>query len=165
MMNTYLFHTRGFIHSIYNHVLNRVVWNNLQPLAVQSSNFKRPVKLNLQQNHILLLRDKLEENRELTFNEWSELRHEILSSDRQINKVNIDASILGQCLPNGQLQVAKSYIRYLKTELGQQPNIATIGRLLRLYYLAYANGKLVNNEHQEILEMYGKSDVILTFFY
>lgn len=115
-------------------------------------NFKRAIKLNLQTNHVGLLRAKLDENRPLSIAEWQSLRSEILTSDRQFNEVNIDATVLGFCIPLGQLTVAKSYIAFLK-EIGIEPNVATTGRLLRLYGISAANGVIDDQDRQDIINM------------
>lgn len=114
--------------------------------------FKRATKLSLQTNHVGLLRAKLEENRPLTVTEWREVRTEILATDRQFNEVNIDATILGHCLPLGQLAVAKSYIAFLK-EIDVEPNVATLGRLLRLYSISASKGAIDNQDRQDIINM------------
>lgn len=114
-------------------------------------NFKRETKLNLQTNHVGLLRTKLDENRPLSVTEWQVLRSEVLH-DRQFSEVNIDATILGHCIPLGQLSVAKSYIAFLK-EIGVEPNVATLGRLLRLYSISAANGIIDDQDRQDIINM------------
>lgn len=115
-------------------------------------NFKRAIKLNLHTNHVELLRTKLAENRPLSVPEWRSLRSEILANDRHFSEVNIDATILGHCMPLGQLSVAKSYVDFLK-EIGIEPNVATLGRLLRLYSISAANGAIDDQDRQEIIDM------------
>lgn len=115
-------------------------------------NFKRAIKINLQTNHVGLLRAKLDENRPLSVAEWRVLRSEILATDRQFSEVNIDATIIGHCIPLGQITVAKSYVAFLK-DIGVEPNIATLGRLLRLYSISAANGIIDDQDRQDIIKM------------
>lgn len=114
--------------------------------------FKRAIKINLQTNHVGLLRTKLDENRPLTVAEWRVLRSDILATDRQISEVNIDATIIGHCMPLGQLTVAKSYVAFLK-EIGVEPNLAVLGKLLRLYSISAGNGVIDDQDRKDILNM------------
>lgn len=132
----------------------------LLPLLLQqhrrsASQFKRTINLNLQPPQQNGLRTWLQENRPLTSTEWHRIRTDILTNDRQITEVNVDATILGQCIPDGQLLVAKSYVRYLQ-EIGVEPNVASLGRLLRLYHIAAAAGagsELNNEDQMDIIRM------------
>lgn len=132
--------TRTLVSTIYNTQFRSV------------GNFKPAIKLHLQTNHVGLLRAKLDENRPLSVDEWRSLRSEILASDRQFTEINIDATILGHCMPLGQLTVAKSYVAFLK-EIGVEPNVATLGRLLRLYSISASNGVIDDQDRQDIINM------------
>lgn len=101
----------------------------------------------------LLLQSKLAENRALSADEWRILRSDLLASDdRSITAVNIDATILGGCLPDGRLEVGKSYVRFLR-ESGDEPNLASMGRLLRLYHMAEGQGRLSVADRGDIVKM------------
>jgi hypothetical protein len=74
----------------------------------------------------------------LNCEQWRDLRSEILQADRTVNQVNIDAIIMGQL----ELEKAKSYVDFLKHD-GLEVNLATRGRILRLYYNEFEqNGSL-----------------------
>lgn len=99
------------------------------------------------------IQSKLSENRSLSADEWQTLRSEMLASgDRLITEVNIDATILGRCLPDGQLELGISYVRFLR-DTGREPNLASIGRLLRLYHKGEEEGKLTDADREDIVQM------------
>lgn len=96
-------------------------------------------------------RQLINENRPLSDVEWQTLRNDLFGSDRSITEVNIDATILGHCLPDGLLETGKSYVRFLRVA-GRQPNLATLGRLLRLYHNAQARGiRLSDRDCEDIV--------------
>lgn len=113
-----------------------------------ASQYKRTPNLNLQPPQKSCLQTWLQENRPLTSAEWHKIRTDILTNERQITEINIDATILGQCIPDGQLMVAKSYVHYLR-EIGVEPNVASLGRLLRLYHIAGGGGVRLDDEDQK----------------
>lgn len=115
--------------------------------------FKRPQTLSLGQNHsVTLLKSRVSNLDVITPGEWKQLRANILSeSNRYINEVNIDATILGVCVADGSLATGKSYVNYLQS-VNMKPKIGAVGKLLRLYY---TNGdKLDNVDRQYLLTLY-----------
>lgn len=105
------------------------------------------------QSNQLWLQSKLTENRALSADEWRALRSDLLASDdRSITAVNIDATILGGCLPDGRLEAGKSYVQFLR-ESGDEPNLASLGRLLRLYHMADVQGRLSDVDREDIVQM------------
>lgn len=110
-------------------------------------------------DHLDRIRARIDENRALSAAEWTELRNDLMlssasssSSASALNEVNIDASILGQCLPDGRLTVGKSYVRFLR-DSGREPNLATLGRLLRLYHMSATKNQLTADDRDDIVNM------------
>lgn len=98
------------------------------------------------------------ENRALSAAEWQTLRTDLLRTDRAVNEVNIDAMIMGCCLPDGLLDVGKSYVGFLR-DCGREPNLATLGRLLRLYHSARTRGDALSAaDCEDILQMWVKNE-------
>lgn len=127
-------------------LIRPVVRVSLQPHASSSiyrrSNNTIPVSSNHADD---ALKGRLAENLPLPASEWAELRSGLIAADFFINEVNVDATILGRCLPAGQLEVGKSYLKFLHDQ-GIEPNLATVGKLLRLYH---ASAKTLTAEDKE----------------
>lgn len=71
---------------------------------------------------------------------WDEIRQELFKNDRTVNKTNIDGIVLSKCFNGARLDIAESYIDYLKTnniELTDAFKLKTI----RLYYNWYRMNK------------------------
>lgn len=118
--------------------------------SASSSVHRRPKVVPVSTNHDSILKGRLTENRPLLTQEWSEIRSELIATDAFINEVNVDATILGRCLPAAQLEVGKSYLHFLR-DIGIEPNLATVGKLLRLYH---ASEKVLTDEDQaDIIKM------------
>lgn len=129
--------------------LVRPVCISLQPVALSSA-YKRNTAIPVSSNHDALLRSRLAENRPLASSEWAELRSGLIATDTFINEINVDATILGRCLTAAQLEVGKSYLDFLRDQQ-IKPNLATVGKLLRLYY---ANEKTLTDEDKaDIVQM------------
>lgn len=123
----------------------------------RASIYRRKQHLVIADDHFDRIRAKIDENRALSATEWTELRNELMatsasSSTSAINEVNIDANILGQCLPDGRLTAGKSYVRFLR-DTGREPNLATLGRLLRLYHMGATKNELSSDDREEIVRM------------
>lgn len=72
-----------------------------------------------------------------TVKDWTNVRKAILEHDLnrgQYSNHNIDAMILGHCVKTKQFDLGASYITFLNQEK-IKPNLATIGKYLRLIYL------------------------------
>lgn len=129
-------------------------------LAATVSNFKPSQELLIDPkngNDTNILSNFLQKNRSLTIDEWTEIRSNLLKTTRSgITDYNIDAIILGQCMPNGQINVAKSYMSFLRST-NRNANLATIGRYLKLFYLAGIKGEgnysITDADKKEIIDM------------
>ncbi|XP_055915742.1 mitochondrial ribonuclease P catalytic subunit-like [Eupeodes corollae] len=96
-----------------------------------------------------------EDETHLCPSEWKKLRDELVANVRNIHLQNIDALILGQCNDTKDLPIAKNYIQFLESE-GIQPNNASLGKLLKTYYLAGKDSKLSQSDELEIMKIYNK---------
>ncbi|XP_004525120.1 mitochondrial ribonuclease P protein 3 [Ceratitis capitata] len=127
----------------------------------KSSAFKRPQLSVPHTDHLQTLKtDLFQQRSELSPSEWKELRTSLISKYKHVSESNVDAMILGLCGCVEQLPLAKNYVHYLRG-CGLEPNLASIGRLLRIYNAFYhASGgndsALSTEEQQDILNVYGK---------
>lgn len=116
------------------------------------SNYKRPLSIYLEDEHTHLLQSEFNNNEVLTVDKWKSLRLKILQSNR-INDKTIDATIVGHCLRELKLTMAKSYMEFLNFEK-ININAACYGRLLKLYYGIGQERDLSIDECKEVIEMY-----------
>lgn len=65
--------------------------------------------------------------------EWESVRKELIASERFINPSNLDGIIIEKCVKDIRLDVAKSYVEFMKSK-SLQMNDASVGKLLRLFY-------------------------------
>lgn len=116
-----------------------------------NSTFKRPKPIpDSVVNDDTHVKSRLAENRPLSSKEWTEIRSGIIAKDSFINEVNVDATILARCLPAAQLEVGKSYVGFLRDQ-GIEPNLATVGKLLRLYHAS--EKALTEVDKEDIVKM------------
>lgn len=126
---------------------------NLNKLTKMNvSNFKRPQILYLEEQHTHLLQSEFMKNSVLTVDKWKDLRLKILESNR-INEKNIDATIIGHCLKELRLKMAKSYLEFLNVEKIEL-NSASIGRILRIYVGKAQERELNPEECKDIINLY-----------
>lgn len=123
-------------------------------IKVSVSNFKRSQELYIDANEGTLLTEHLKNDRPLSKIQWTQIRTNLLAATRAgITDYNIDAIIVGQCMPNSQVNVAKSYMEFLHST-GRCANLATIGRYLKLlYYAASHNYTITSADKQEIIDL------------
>lgn len=99
-----------------------------------------------------LIRQTLDQSDNLTTSECHELREKVLQCVPKRSAVNVDRTILANCLPN-QLHIGKSYIDYLRKS-DQELKAGTVENFLRLYYRASKHGtEITARDQQEIIEM------------
>lgn len=65
--------------------------------------------------------------------EWESVRNELIANERTVNLSNVDGIIIGFCSREYRLDIAKSYVNYMKLQ-SLNINDASIGKLLRLFY-------------------------------
>ncbi|XP_055854477.1 mitochondrial ribonuclease P catalytic subunit [Episyrphus balteatus] len=120
-------------------------------------NYKRTTISSLPRvNFVSEFKQKAHENStHLCPTEWKKLREQLLANSRNIHLQNVDAIILGQCNSTEDLPIAKSYIEFLESQ-SIQPNNATLGKLLKIYYLSGKTSKLTEKDEMEILKIYNK---------
>lgn len=134
-----------FSKSIFSVNLNKLI-------KVNVSNFKRPQSIYLEEEHTNLLQSEFIKNSVLSIDKWKNLRIKILESHR-INDKNVDATIIGHCLKELKLKMAKSYLEFLNFEKIEL-NSASIGRVLRIYYGKAQERELTLDECKDILNLY-----------
>lgn len=133
----------------------------INPLTRKSSTYKRSQLSVPHADHLLDMKKELFEQRtELSDSEWQELQNNLISKYKHITNSNVDAIILGLCGSIEQLPLAKNYVHYLH-KCGFEPNLATIGRLLRIYNTSYHkkggnDASLTPEEQQHIFDIYAK---------
>ncbi|XP_067634905.1 mitochondrial ribonuclease P catalytic subunit isoform X2 [Eurosta solidaginis] len=141
--------------------LSAALENAASSIKKKSSNYEQSQFATKHNDHLQALKVELNEQKNgLSVSEWEDLRKNLISTYKNINSVNVDAVILGLCGGPEVICLAKSYMHYLQSS-GMEANIATIGRLLRIYNIAYhAKGghetALNAEEQQDILKMYAK---------
>ncbi|XP_062557657.1 mitochondrial ribonuclease P catalytic subunit [Armigeres subalbatus] len=106
--------------------------------------------IRLPPSRITELKEKLNLSPVLSAAEWGNIRKGILD-ERRFNETNVDSTVLGMCVG---LESGKSYVKFLR-ENGVEMNLATVGKLLRLYRTEHSEGVELNEEHrQEIVKFY-----------
>lgn len=93
-----------------------------------------------------LIRETLEQNQQPTKTEWRELQHK-LATMKSSSSFNVDAMIVHSCSPN-ELSAAKSYIKLVKEDYGQEPSTGALRGLLNLYYQASQTGTEITVDDQ-----------------
>lgn len=123
----------------------KLVKHFIKPSNIRhSSKFQRTNNLNTLEHN--LIRETLDQSQP-TITEWRELRDKLQKLRKNYNALgSIDTIILSNCQPN-ELDVGKSYIKFL-TESGEQPNVTTLINLLKLYYKASKAGREITIDDQ-----------------
>ncbi|KAJ8929374.1 hypothetical protein NQ314_017955 [Rhamnusium bicolor] len=83
-----------------------------------------------------LILNTMENSQISSINDWINVRKAILEHEYnrgQYSKHNIDAMILGYCVNNKKYDLGSSYLDFLSQE-NIRPNLATLGRYLKLLY-------------------------------
>lgn len=68
--------------------------------------------------------------------DWGTLRKELITSERSITPTNVDGIVLENCNKENRLDVAKSYLKFLKSQ-SLTINDVSICKLLSLFYRHY----------------------------
>lgn len=86
---------------------------------------------------------------------WDNVRHELLTKERSVNAANLDGIIVGICSKGNRLDLARSYLDFMKSQ-SQVINDAAIGRMIRLYYRHYLFNnidKISSEDEEDILQL------------
>lgn len=81
--------------------------------------------------------------------EWESVRSELLASERSVNLNNLDGIIIGHCSKEYRLDIAKSYVDFMKKK-SLSINDASVGKLLRLFYHNHIHQKSLISEKDEM---------------
>lgn len=65
--------------------------------------------------------------------DWQSVRKELIESERFVNALNLDGIIIEKCNKDARLDVARSYINFLKSQ-SFVINDVSVSKLLRLFY-------------------------------
>lgn len=79
--------------------------------------------------------------------DWAVVRKDLLSN-KTVSQVNIDGLIVGSCFQKNRLDIAKSYMDYLKSE-SLEMNDAAVGKLLNLIWKYHTTKNLPLTEEYE----------------
>jgi hypothetical protein len=121
----------------------------VQNCQKQISQFKRSPMLKLGDRNTSLINKILQSSPQQIDGSWKDMRNQILEFDKTINQINIDAIIISHL----ELEKAKSYVQFLNNE-GVIVNLASLGRLLRLYYFAFdKNNSLPDEDLKDVSTM------------
>lgn len=66
--------------------------------------------------------------------DWENVRKELIASERSVSLNNVDGIIITLCSKECRLDIAKSYVNFMQRK-SVNMNDASIGKLLRLFYL------------------------------
>lgn len=82
---------------------------------------------------------------------WGEIRDKMLENAYSVNLTNVDSLIISKCFNGARLDIAKSYMDYLKSN-NLSISDAFIIKLIRLYYARYrTTGELSKKDSDELL--------------
>lgn len=87
--------------------------------------------------------------------DWQKIRKQVLEIGKPFTPVNMDYVIMSYCCLKNDLSLGKSYINFLqKNDIN--PNLATLGQYLRLYYAVnkFNSSNLNNDDENYILSLY-----------
>lgn len=118
--------------------------------------FKRILTVLPKVNPVSEFKQKVYQNQiHLCPTEWHKLREQLITNSKNIHINNVDAIILGQCNNTEDLPIAKHYISFLEQQ-SIQPNHATLGKLLKIYYTSGKANKLSEEDEKDIIQIYKK---------
>lgn len=123
----------------------------LKMSCVNFASYTRKSGFNLSDDHQSVLQNLAASG--YTIDSWKSLRQEIIESNRNVTKVNIDGVILNYYAGIGNIEAAKSYLRFLGESEG---NIALLIKVifLKIYHSAVLRGyTLSKDDEQHIKEI------------
>lgn len=83
---------------------------------------------------------------------WDSLKLDTLDKGRAITNINFDAKIMGLCITHKNLDAAKSFVSYIYDK-NEKPNVATLGKFMRLYHVCKSEERVSSKEEKVILNM------------
>lgn len=142
------------MNQIFRIIGRPLVYRNLTLQFSNLSKYSRQSTVYLSENQRNLLDEACNSNGS-TKEYWTNIKHHFIETNRYITQVNIDGLILNYLCGKGDVEAAKSYIRYLE-ESGQKLNPFIKGILLRIYYTAVTQQKfnLGKEDTARILDIY-----------
>lgn len=81
--------------------------------------------------------------------DWKEVRQKLVDGVSFINDKNVDAIALQFMLGEKNLEVARSYMKFLDNEV----NLATLGKYFKLFYVVRDGKKLDKTDEEHILSL------------
>lgn len=87
--------------------------------------------------------------------DWQKIRKQVLEIGKPFTPVNMDYVIMSYCNVNNDLSLGKSYLNFLQSN-NIDPNLATLGQYLKLYYGVnkFNTSNLNNDDEKCILSLY-----------
>lgn len=89
--------------------------------------------------------------------DWKTVREQMVKADGPLTESNVDLLTMEHCFNTSNYSLGKSYYTFLLKN-GLKPNLATIGKYLRLFY--YAQKDINFEDEDEILAMYNVTDIL-----
>lgn len=80
--------------------------------------------------------------------DWNNVRNELISSERFLKPANVNGIVVDFCLREIRLDIAKSYLDYLKSN-AMDINDGCISKILSVYYSHYSKIKLKPTQEDE----------------
>lgn len=100
-----------------------------------------------------LIAETLKDKSFKTVSDWHTVRNEIIQTNDHITENNVDFLMIDYCLSTHDFSLGKSYFEFLKQN-NLKPNLATVGKYLRLIYYAKKDSGISSDEEEEIQSMY-----------
>lgn len=91
--------------------------------------------------------------------DWSSVRSELIANEKFLKPANINGIVIDFCLREKRLDVAKSYLEYLRTN-SLEVNDGCISKILSIYYAFYAKAQLDPSPEDEA-EMISMSSALM----
>ena len=96
--------------------------------------------------------------------QWEGVRKQMMENDYTVNTTNVDALIISKCFNGARLDIAKSYLEYLKSN-NLNISDAFVIRLIRLYYARYRTKEedFTKEQAEELLKLCNESDFVRSY--
>lgn len=84
--------------------------------------------------------------------DWKNIRNEVLKKSDYVTEKNVDLLTMECCLSICDYSLGKSYLDFMQ-QIGIPPNLAVIGKFLRLFYYSKLNSEISKEEEDTVLNM------------